>query len=75
VGELLNAIYGWDVSIKVLADLGRKTLDLERAFNRGAGLGPEDDRLPNWMKEEPLPPTGSKFDVTDEAIDQMWLEE
>jgi aldehyde:ferredoxin oxidoreductase len=47
----------------ILQALGRKTLSLEREFNRRAGFTPADDRLPEWMTLEPLPPHNSVFDV------------
>ena len=76
IPDLLQARYGWDVPADVLQQLGRKTLELERNFNRKAGFQKEDDRLPAWMKNEELPPHGSAFDVLDEDIDQIfdWVE-
>jgi len=71
VRDLLNARYGWDVSDGILQELGLETLRLERGFNRAAGFGPQDDRLPEWMTTEPLPPHNSVFDVPDEDLDRL----
>ena len=37
---------------------GRETLRLEAAFNNAAGFDEEDDELPSFFLDEPLPPTG-----------------
>jgi aldehyde:ferredoxin oxidoreductase len=48
------------------------TLQLEREFNRRAGFTKADDRLPEWMTEEPLAPTQAVFDVTDDDLDGVF---
>jgi aldehyde:ferredoxin oxidoreductase len=55
-----------------LQELGRMTLQLEREFNRRAGFTKADDRLPEWMTEEPLAPTQAVFDVTDDDLDGVF---
>ena len=72
VRDLLNARYGWDVPTDILQALGRETLKLEREFNRRAGFTAADDRLPEWMYQEALPPTGAVFDVPDEDLDSVF---
>jgi len=73
VKRLLTARYGWeDVPDNVLQALGKETIRLEREFNRRAGFTKEDDRLPKWMTQQPIPETGAVFDVTDEMIDHMF---
>jgi aldehyde:ferredoxin oxidoreductase len=72
IAALLNARYGWDVGDDILQVLGRQTLELEREFNRRAGFTAADDRLPEWMTREPLPPTGAVFDVPDEDLDSVF---
>ena len=72
IAALLNARYGWDVGDDILQVLGRQTLELEREFNRRAGFTAADDRLPEWMTREPLPPTGAVFDVPDKDLDSVF---
>jgi aldehyde:ferredoxin oxidoreductase len=72
--DLLNARYGWQVGVDILQVLGKDTLRLERAFNRAAGLTKADDRLPEWMSEEALPPTGAVFDVPEAELDGLFDE-
>ena len=52
-------------------------MSLERKFNRAAGFGKDDDRLPEWMTEEKLPPHNAIFDVPDEDLDKVfeWADE
>jgi aldehyde:ferredoxin oxidoreductase len=72
IGDLLHARYGWERGDDVLTELGEETIRLEREFNRRAGFGPQDDRLPEWMREEPLPPHNSVFDVPDAELDRVF---
>lgn len=70
--ELVNARYGTDFDIGLLQDLGRETIGYEREFNRRAGFTKADDRLPEWMTREPLPPHNTVFDVPDEELDSIF---
>ena len=53
---MVNARYGTDYDLDLLQHLGRETIAHEREFNRRAGFTRADDRLPEWMTREPLPP-------------------
>jgi aldehyde:ferredoxin oxidoreductase len=72
IRDLLNGRYGWDVDDQVLQQLGEETIRMELEFNRAAGFKPADDRLPEWMSTEPLPPHNSVFDVPDEELDGVF---
>ena len=72
IRDLLRGCYGWEVGDEILSELGQETLRLEREFNRRAGFGPQDDRLPEWMTQEPLPPHNSVFDVPPEELDRVF---
>jgi aldehyde:ferredoxin oxidoreductase len=50
--------------------LGARVLKAEREFNRKAGFTSEDDRLPRFFYEEPLPPHNTVFVISDEEIDK-----
>jgi aldehyde:ferredoxin oxidoreductase len=58
----------------VLTRLGEETLRLERAFNRRVGFGPADDRIPEWMTREPLPPHHTVFDVPPDELDGIFAD-
>jgi len=72
IRDLLNARYGLDVSDTILQELGRETIELEREFNKRAGFTAADDRLPEWMTREALPPHNTVFDVTTTDLDSVW---
>ncbi|MFZ2096201.1 MAG: aldehyde ferredoxin oxidoreductase C-terminal domain-containing protein, partial [Anaerolineales bacterium] len=72
VKDLLNARYNWNVKSDILQVLGRESLKLEREFNQRAGFTQEDDRLPEWMTREPLPPHNTIFDVPDSDLDGLF---
>jgi aldehyde:ferredoxin oxidoreductase len=72
--EECNGVLGtkWtsDDVVKIGADILRK----ERAFNEAAGLTKAHDRVPEFMKYEPLPPHNQVFDVPDSALDSVFGE-
>ena len=72
IPDLLNARYGWQVAADIVQAMGKETLSLEREFNRRAGFTAADDRIPEWMRTEPLPPHNSVFDVPDADLDAIF---
>jgi aldehyde:ferredoxin oxidoreductase len=72
IRDLLNSRYGWTVGSDILQVLGKETLRLEREFNLRAGFTKADDRLPEWMTREPLPPNNAIFDVTEDDLDGVF---
>jgi aldehyde:ferredoxin oxidoreductase len=67
--ELLRACLGRHFSVSVFETLGRDTLSWEHEFNLRAGFMAEDDRIPAWMVNDPLPPTRNTFEIPHSAID------
>jgi aldehyde:ferredoxin oxidoreductase len=72
VRDLVNGRYKWEVGDNYLSELGRETILLEREFNSYAGFTKADDRLPEWMSLEELPPVNTVFDVPDEELDSIY---
>ena len=72
VPDLVNGQHGWDVGPDYLSELGRETIKLEREFNSRAGFTPADDRLPEWMTREKLPPVDTTFDVPESDLDGVF---
>jgi len=70
--DFINARYDWGVDETVLSTLGKHTIEMELEFNRKAGLTRKDDRIPEWMTREPLPPHNTVFDVPDEELDKVF---
>jgi len=72
IRDLLQARYGRPFPDNILQELGRETIKLEREFNRRAGFTAADDRLPEWMTREPLPPHNTVFDVPHHDLDHLF---
>lgn len=72
VADAINAIHGTAVVADELMSMGRRTLTLERTFNRQAGLREADDVLPRFFHLEPLPPTGKVARHDDAAVSRRY---
>ncbi len=70
--EMLNGFYGLELGADDVTALGQAVLAMERKWNRAAGFTEADDRLPDWMRTEPLPPHNVVFSVPDEELDQVF---
>jgi aldehyde:ferredoxin oxidoreductase len=70
--KLINAFTGQNFSGEDLLEQGKTILKMERDFNLRAGFTEKDDRLPEYMKKEKLPPHDITFQVTDEDLDQVF---
>lgn len=56
----LNAATGTNHSVTSLLEAGERIYNLERVFNKKAGMKPEDDRLPKRLIQEPITDGPSK---------------
>jgi len=72
--EECNGVLGTNWKSEDAAKLGAEILRKERVFNQAAGLGKEYDRVPEFMRYEPLPPHNQVFDVPDSALDSVYEE-
>ena len=72
--EECNGVLGTNWKSEDAAKIGAEILRKERAFNEAAGLTKADDRLPEFMKYEPLPPHNQIYDVPDSALDSVFGE-
>jgi aldehyde:ferredoxin oxidoreductase len=70
--EAVEAVLGEDLSQDYLRELGAEVLGVEVDFNRRVGFTRKDDRLPTFMVEEAVPPSGYSFDVSKEDIDGVF---
>ncbi len=67
-----NGVLGTNWDADAIVAYGMETLKVERAFNLAAGLSKEMDRVPEFMKTEPLPPHNQVFDIPDSALDSVF---
>lgn len=71
-GLFLKGRYGWDLMYEDIQKMGVEALETEREFNRRAGVSEEFFDVPEFMREEPLPPRNSVFDVSMEEMRRIW---
>jgi hypothetical protein len=59
-----------------LAKIGKPRIiyykNYEREFNHQAGFTNVDERFPEWMYEEPLPPHNTIYDVSVDEMDKFF---
>lgn len=72
--EECNGVLGTNWKSEDAARIGTEILRKERAFNEAAGLTKANDRIPEFMKYEPLPPHNQVFDVPESALDSVFAE-
>jgi len=70
--DMLNAMYGLELTADDVTALGQSVLKNERDFNTAAGFTSLDDRLPEYFKEDALSPHGVVFKVQDEDLDSVF---
>lgn len=58
--DLLNAATGTTWTVEEVLNIGDRIYNIERMFNKAAGMKPEDDRLPKRLLEEPVSDGPSK---------------
>ncbi len=72
--ESVNGVLGTNLTVEDIPDIGNDILKTERKFNKKAGISKEKDRIPEFMREEKLPPRNEKFDVPKEELDKVFEE-
>ena len=70
--DMINGIYGWGWTLEDYDRFNRDVLRTELEFNRRAGITQKDYRIPEYMREEPLPPQNTVFDVPDSKLDSIF---
>ncbi len=70
--SLLKGRYGWQLELKDIKKIAEDVLQTEREFNKKAGVSEEFWSFPEFMREEPLPPNDTVFDISPEEIKRIW---
>lgn len=52
--KLVKAVTGWDVTVAELLEVGKRRINLMRAFNAREGIAAEQDKLPEKFYTKPL---------------------
>jgi aldehyde:ferredoxin oxidoreductase len=74
-GEFVKAaaaITGRELPDDYLIKMGDGIVRMERDFNRRAGFTAQDDRPPAFIVEEPVLPSGNRYDVAESDLDAMF---
>ena len=69
--EECNGVLGTNWTTDDVAKIGEKIIKMEREFNKKAGFTSVDDRMPEFMKHEPLPPHNAVWDIPDAELDKV----
>lgn len=72
--ETCNGMLGTKWTSDEVMAIGKEILKIERSFNEAAGFTKADDRPPEFMRYETLPPHNQVYDVTDEELDKVFGE-
>tara|TARA_Y100000310_G_C20483918_1_gene716002 strand:- start:334 stop:978 length:645 start_codon:yes stop_codon:yes gene_type:complete len=72
--ETVNGILGTDWTVDDVGRVGMEILESEREFNAAAGFTKADDRLPEFMTYEPLPPLNEVNNIPDAVMDSVFGE-
>lgn len=77
MAESVAGVTGLDITGDDVIEIGKEVLKMERLFNKAAGFTPADDRLPEFMRYEELPPHNVKWTMADEDLDEVyaWVQE
>jgi len=70
--EAVAGLLGREFTADDYVALGKSILADERRFNTAAGFTAANDRLPDFFKNEQLPPHNTTFDVPDEELDKLY---
>ncbi|MEN6462446.1 MAG: aldehyde ferredoxin oxidoreductase C-terminal domain-containing protein [Syntrophomonas sp.] len=66
--DLMEGVYGGKWDMDRILEIGSRTLKMEIAFNKAAGLTEKDNKLPDFFYNEKSDVTGEVFDITSEEI-------
>jgi aldehyde:ferredoxin oxidoreductase len=70
--DMINGIYGWGWTLDDYNRFNRDVLRTELEFNRQAGITKNDYKIPEYMREEPLPPHNTVFDIPDSDMETVF---
>jgi len=70
--DLINARYSLNISETDLIEIGKETLKNELAFNKGSEFYSVHEPDPEFMRNEPIGPNSTVFDVDPAEIQTLW---
>ncbi len=75
--ETIAGVTGMDIGDDDVVPIGKEILKMERLFNERAGFTSADDRLPEFMLNEKLPPHNNVWTISNQELDKVyeWVHE
>jgi aldehyde:ferredoxin oxidoreductase len=70
--RLFKAKFGWDITYPEIRQIGAEILEMERQFNEKAGVSERFCRMPEFFRDESLPPNNTVFDIAQEELENIW---
>ena len=77
MAETVAGVTGRNITGADVIPIGKEILKIERLFNERAGFTAADDRPPEFMRYEKLPPHDEVWTITDTELDKVfaWVHE
>lgn len=72
MAESVAGVTGMKITGDDVIPLGKEILKIERDFNARAGFTAQDDRPPEFMRYEELPPHNVVWTITDGVLDEVY---
>jgi len=72
IREFYGLLYGEEVTREQIADIGWQCMSDEWEFNRRAGFKPQDDVMPECIKQDPIGPAKLVWDVPQEIVEKAY---
>jgi aldehyde:ferredoxin oxidoreductase len=72
MAETVAGVTGLPITGDDVVPMGKEILKMERLFNEKAGFTAQDDRPPEFMRYEKLPPHNVVWTVKDEELDRVY---
>ena len=72
MAESVAGVTGMAITGDDVVPMGKEILKIERDFNTRAGFTAQDDRPPEFMRYEELPPHNEIWTIKDEVLDEVY---
>jgi len=72
MADSVAGVTGLEITGEDVIPIGKEILKIEREFNARAGFTAEDDRPPEFMRYEKLPPHDEVWSISNESLDEVF---
>lgn len=72
MAETVAGVTGMNITGDDVVPLGKEILRMERLFNERAGFTAADDRMPEFMLYEKLPPHNEVWNISEDMLDSVF---